>query len=789
MFSYPSYSIDRERRSSLDHCYLAFMMLLVGLTLMVMHSGPGEAGNNDPKWGKDTGKDVNSVALSSDGRYLASGSANGKIYLYDMESTGSAVIEYTAGGEVKQVALSSNGRYMVAGAFDQNVYLFDRVNGLPNTPVMAYDADRNISTVDITPDGSKFTAASGDPTTNDYLYFFDLGDQTPYRSEGLPYDAEQVAISDDGSAAVIGMWDRIFYYTTDESDSGYEWYHSYGSDAHYTMRDVDIMEDGSLVVGALSDGTLYAYTDNGSLAWNGRTNEQQNDFYSVDMTPSGSHTVAGDEYGWVYLYDGDGDLIFNYRMDDSEDYFFIYDVAVSDDGSRFAAVSRDDKVYHFYPDEADGVFWNYNTPGKDFYCVAISSSGENTAAGSANDWAYYFDAAGEANVPPTATIDEVGPGLAVLLGKEVTFEGTGEDDGTVMDHEWSSDLDGVLSEQEDFSTDELSQGEHTITFKVKDDSGDWSDPDTVTLDIHTAPTASITDIDPSPADEGATITFEGGGSDDGTLERYIWTSDMDGDLYNGTAKTFTKSTLSLGRHSISLIVWDNHDVASQEVSEYLTIKQPPNEQPEATIDQIDPQAPLDGDEVEFRGHGTDSDGSIVAYQWRSSIDNIIGTSKVSTYELSKGRHNIYFKVQDDDDRWSDEVQTTVEVQDQLKAILVVQPPTGDTTKTFSFQGSDSTGPEHLEYLFDFGDTSASDWDTVALMTHQYAGPGTYFASLQVRDEYGRTSEEVTFELEVTEPDDIPSSSTTGDGDDGPAPGLMLAGGAVLMVALIWRKGH
>ena len=790
----PSPFANREPRSypdrlCLDRPCLALLLLLACLLLMVALVVSGDyatAGNNDPQWSKDTGKDVLSVALSSDGRYLASGSANGKIFLYDMDSPGSAVIEYTAGGEVKQVALSDDGRYLVAGAFDQYVYLFDRVAGLPNTPVMAYDADRNFTTVDITADGSKFTAASGDPTTSDYLYFFDLGDQTPYRTESIPYDAEQVAISDDGTAAVIGMWNRIFYYTTDEGDSSYEWYQSYGTDAHLFMRDVDIQQDGDIVVGGLSDGTLYAYTDNGSLAWNGRTNGEQNDFYSVDMNPSGSHTVAGDEFGWVYLYDDTGELTFNYRMDDSSDSYFIYDVAVSDDGERFAAASRDDKVYHFYPDEADGVYWSYESQGKDFYSVAISSSGENTAGGSANDYLYYFDAEGEPNIPPTATIDKPGSDLAVLLGREVTFEGTGEDEGTIVEYEWRSDLDGVLSDLEDFNTDGLSQGEHTISFRVKDDSGDWSDPDTVTVDVHTTPTASIEDISPSPADEGVEVTFEGGGTDDGSLERYIWTSDLDGDLYNGSTSTFKEDSLSLGRHRITLIVWDNHDVASEEVSEYLTIREVPNEQPEAIIDQVNPDEPLEGDQVELRGHGTDSDGSIVAYEWRSSIDNVVGTNKVVTYPLSRGRHTIYFKVQDDDDRWSEEVTISVEVEEALKAMLTIQPPTGDTKKVFSFRASDSTGPDSMEYLFDFGDNTPTDWSRDDLQTHQYENADTYYVSLQVRWN-GRTSAEVTYDLVVTEPEELPGNTDTGDGDDGPAPGLVVVAGAILTVACLGRK--
>ncbi len=767
---------------------LPALLALLAFVILLTLTGQAQAGTNEPTWSKDTDKDVLSVALSSDGQYLASGSDNGQIYLYDMDDTGSPLIDFqtTNREKIQQVALSANGRYLVAGAFDQHVYLFDRDNILPNAPVMSYDAGRNISTVDITPDGTKFIAASADGTN--YLYFFDNGDQTPYRSEGITYEAEQIAISADGSAAVLGMWDNIRYYTTDEGDSGYEWYKSYGSDAHYSMRDVDIRTDGAYVVGALTDGTLFLYDENGNLSWNGRSNGEQNDFISVDMTPTGNHIVAGDEVGWVYLYDGDGNLLFNHRMDDSSDSWDVYDVAISDDGKHFVAASRDDHIYNFYPDEADGVYWNYKSSmNKDFFAAAISSDGEWSAAGSGDDLVYYFDAEGVPNEPPTASIVEIDPLPAALVGETVTFEGDGDDDGTITEYEWSSNIDGIISDQKTFSLDDLSQGDHTISLRVKDDSGVWSDPVTQELGIHTVPTANIDDIDPSPGNEGEDVTFEGSGDDDGSISRYIWSSDIQGELYNGSSDSFTDDSLSLDRHLITLIVWDNYDAASTEVSEYLTIREPPNEKPVAVIDYFDPSSPMDGDQVELKGHGTDEDGSIDDYLWRSSRDGTLGNSAKIHYELSEGVHTIYFKVMDDDEEWSDEVSDTIVVIEKLTAVLTIQPSSGEVGDTFSFQGGDSIGAVY-EYLFDFGDGTTPVWDTTKFQTHVYEEAGTYEVTLLVRDDLGRESaEEDSRTLKVKEAEEDPGTTGTGGGDDGPAPGLLLVGLALLIPAFTWRK--
>jgi hypothetical protein len=64
--------------------------------------------------------------------------------------------------------------------------------------------------------------------------------------------------------------------------------------------------------------------------------------------------------------------------------------------------------------------------------------------------------------------------------------------------------------------------------------------------------------------------------------------------------------------------------------------------------------------VTFTGHGIDPDGTVGAYSWRSSRDGDLSTApSFSTSSLSPGTHTIWFKVQDDDGVWSNEVLATV----------------------------------------------------------------------------------------------------------------------------------
>jgi hypothetical protein len=72
-----------------------------------------------------------------------------------------------------------------------------------------------------------------------------------------------------------------------------------------------------------------------------------------------------------------------------------------------------------------------------------------------------------------------------------------------------------------------------------------------------------------------------------------------------------------------------------------------NQLPTAYIDSIVPTAALEGETITFTGHGTDPDGTVVAYRWTSTIDGQIGTTAIfSTSDLSVGTHIISFDVQD-----------------------------------------------------------------------------------------------------------------------------------------------
>ena len=162
-----------------------------------------------------------------------------------------------------------------------------------------------------------------------------------------------------------------------------------------------------------------------------------------------------------------------------------------------------------------------------------------------------------------------------MYSSSVQFIGSGTDDGTIAIYTWSSSIDGEFynGTDTDFTYSGLSIGIHTLSLNVLDDLGAWSTDATTILIIHERPTAVIISIAPSSAPLSSLVHFTGSGTDDGTIARYVWTSSIDGEFYNGTDSEFDNASLSMGTHTIILRVQDNHGAWSEEVSTTLEVRE------------------------------------------------------------------------------------------------------------------------------------------------------------------------------------------------------------------------
>jgi PKD repeat protein len=116
-----------------------------------------------------------------------------------------------------------------------------------------------------------------------------------------------------------------------------------------------------------------------------------------------------------------------------------------------------------------------------------------------------------------------------------------------------------------------------------------------------------------------------------------------------------------------------------------------NTAPTAAIDSITPNPASRGESVTFTGHGTDTDGTIAAYEWTSSIDGTIGTAaSFSASTLSAGTHTITFRVKDNEGTWSPGVTASLVVGTPSAEVIIDNGGTG-TSYTGTWAVSGATG--------------------------------------------------------------------------------------------------
>ena len=213
---------------------------------------------------------------------------------------------------------------------------------------------------------------------------------------------------------------------------------------------------------------------------------------------------------------------------------------------------------------------------------------------------------------PHAIIDSVSPAQA-LEGEMVAFQGHGEGSCDIIRYVWRSSIDKELynGTSSSLSASTLSNGTHSIYFRVRDDCGGWSEEEGATVVVNGVPRARIGSITPNPAFETDSVTFLGNGTDDGTITRFSWNSSLDGELYNDTNPGFSRGNLSVGVHTIILRAMDDQGVWSPGITGNLTvdISVPTNKRPLVTITTPANNSDVSG-LVNITGTAADEDGNI-----------------------------------------------------------------------------------------------------------------------------------------------------------------------------------
>ncbi|MCI0497157.1 MAG: right-handed parallel beta-helix repeat-containing protein [Thermoplasmata archaeon] len=266
--------------------------------------------------------------------------------------------------------------------------------------------------------------------------------------------------------------------------------------------------------------------------------------------------------------------------------------------------------------------------------------------------------------PPVAAIIYAGPNLT-MRGETVTFRGAGETEGNITRYRWGSDLDGPLyaGPSSTFATDDLSNGTHEISLAVRDDVDRWSGEVSTLVTVNGAPVLLWAEAGPDPAADDEPLALECDVLDDGEIVRYLWTSSLAGEIYNGSGATWTIGSLPPGDHLISVRAMDDLGAWTGEIAVRLEV----NARPAVAISFPEDGMRLSGIVV-MHGTAADADGDGLAVEvavdgaWQD-VQPGVWNLTLDTRTLGNGEHVVAVRAWDGT-HWSGEASVTVTVDNR-----------------------------------------------------------------------------------------------------------------------------
>ena len=353
------------------------------------------------------------------------------------------------------------------------------------------------------------------------------------------------------------------------------------------------------------------------------------------------------------------------------------------------------------------------------------------------------------NIQPQAIILSIFPYQPpgpINEGVNLTFTGVGKDrDGTIVNAEWNSSLDGDLGSDLVFTTAGLSPGGHFIDFRVQDNMGNWSEWDRGIVRVNGIPEAIINYAPSDDVPEGLMINLSGSGIDfEGGVVAYRWNSSLDGII--STEAIVWTDKLSSGHHTLTFQGQDWNDAWSSPAICNFTVL---DLKPEIYTFESTPSLANEGDPILFRGGGKDASGSITRKHWFSSLDgNLSDKWSFTSDTLSPGNHTISLRIMDDEETWSEIENGYLTLNAKPKArIDSPEPQTFIAGRSIRFRGS---GTDFDGRIVQYNWSSDRDGHINSTANFQITtlSPGSHTISFRVMDNQDLWSETVTVSIIV-----------------------------------------
>ena len=592
---------------------------------------------------KTLSQGISYMEMSSDGKYVLTGEETNKLTLWEEGSK-----EWDKGGFLAGlygIDISDDGSNITA-VDRRNVYFFNKGSSTEvwneNFPA------QEMSTVRISPDGRYI--AAGTFSGNVYVFLTSDEDNVWYHSDALDGKITDIDFSGDSSHLVIGTEaGRVHVYPSSGGDPVTMFqpnevtcvsaglnskYYTYGTEeGMLTVFDGIIGSDiwqknmGGVVNDCTFNGRgtyVFAGSDNKKLVLANVTTGDEvwrvnavSSVNSVSLSHKGENLLVGTDSGISLFYE---------QLLDNQAPIAIIEII-----NPSIALPGEQITFTGSGTDIDGFVSNYHWSSSIDGNLSLSDNftKSNLTMGLHTISFMVQDNEGRWSAPATMEIG-VGdfPEVSILsvsncsdlancmisLGDTISISAsassTTSDDITIEHFEWFSSLDGLISNDLNLTSSELSLGTHTLIFRAKNSVGFWSSNVSVEIIVNGVPIIELDSISPNPviAGEEAQITVIGSDADNDILSYFWYTESVT--LFNDDNKAlFSSASTDQGEHIVSVYAQDSKGAISNTLNLTIFIISQP------TVELIcDPEIGIN-EEAFFTASAFKPQGSIVKYEW------------------------------------------------------------------------------------------------------------------------------------------------------------------------------
>ncbi len=364
-----------------------------------------------------------SVALSPDGKILASGSGDNTVMLWDVttrQPLGSPLRGHT--GSVVSVALSGDGRILASGSEDGTIILWDTVTRQPlGSPLTGHAGP--VRSVTLSADGKTLVSGGADKTillwdvaTRQSLGSPFIGHSGPVRSIALSSDGTMLASGSKDSTIIV--WDVATRQPIGSPFIGH----------NGTVLSIALSADGKTLASGSGDNTIRLWDLTTHQPLGSPLTVHTSAVFSVALSGDGKTLASGSEDSTILLWDATTRPPFGLPLTDHASS--VLSVAMSANGKVFASGS-DDKTIHLRDAITQQSLGSPITGHTGAVAsVALSADGKLLASGSGDKTIRLWDVATRQplGLPLTGSTSAV---LSVALSADGKILASSSDDNTI----------------------------------------------------------------------------------------------------------------------------------------------------------------------------------------------------------------------------------------------------------------------------------------------------------------------------------------------------------------------